>query len=232
MMNGMTHPRQISPSPPVDFPLYGLDTPWPGPRWLDTFGNAIGDPVQWVSLGHQSLDGESLIFVETFSRHRTDVWTASSGQPPLRHVAFYATAALVNVTLPAQPAMETSDYAPVLVEHADKRSGECAQWPLVRWRLDGAEARARVWWFAGGWAAVSDAAEGAYLAAVSVGTDPDDLSLAALRDAGAYHFDLAQPLHPRVLSASAEASGAQLEEAPWRRKNWHADQLALLGKQA
>src|SRR6202012_5410970 len=52
MMDGMSRPRPrpVSPSPPVDFPLYGLDASWAGSRWLELFGEAIGDPVHWVAL--------------------------------------------------------------------------------------------------------------------------------------------------------------------------------------
>jgi hypothetical protein len=228
MMDGMNHPRQVLPSPPVDFPVYGLDASWPGSRWLESFGEAIGDPVHWVSLGHQDLNGASLIFVETFSRPRIDARKNSSGQSPLQHVAFYAAAALINVTLPVQSLSRPDGYGRALAGHADERSGQCAQWPLVRWRVDGAAAAARAWWFAGGWAAVSSAVEGAYLAAVGVGTDPDGLSLALLQDASAYHFDLDEPLHPRVMPASARAAGVQFEGAPWQRRDWHADQLRLL----
>jgi hypothetical protein len=62
--NGLAVPatargRSRSSPRPVDFPVYGLGVPWPGPRWLDLFCEAIGDPVHWVVLFHQNLDGES-----------------------------------------------------------------------------------------------------------------------------------------------------------------------------
>jgi hypothetical protein len=97
--------------------------------------------------------------------------------------------------------------------------------------VDGAAVTARVWWFAGGWAAVSDAVEGVYLTAVGVGTEPDGLSLAVLQDGSACHFDLDQSLHPRVMSASraARVSG---DRPPPLRQGWHAGQLRLLCEQA
>jgi hypothetical protein len=229
MMVGMAQPRQVPSSPPVDFPLYGLDGSWTGPRWLDSFGYAIGDPAHWVSLAHQSLDGASLVFVLSFSRPRTDAREGLSGQPPLPRVAFDAAVVLVNVTLPVLTVARPDGMLRALPGHADARSRQCAQWPTVRWSVDGAAVAAHVWRFAGGWAAVSDAAPGAYLAAVGVGAEPDDLSLARLPDAGAYHFDLAEPLHPRVRPASARAAGVELEGEPsWRCRDWHADQLRLL----
>jgi hypothetical protein len=101
-MDDMNHPRRIPSSPPVDFPLYGLEASRPGSRWLELFGDAIGDPVNWVVLGHRSLNGESVIVVETFSQPRTDVLVSASGQPPLQYVAHYAANTLINVTLPVQ----------------------------------------------------------------------------------------------------------------------------------
>ena len=52
--------------------MYGLDASWPGSRWLDGFGDAIGDEVRWVCLAHQSTEPEALIMVETLSRPLTD----------------------------------------------------------------------------------------------------------------------------------------------------------------
>jgi hypothetical protein len=98
-MGGMNRSRQVPPSPPVDFPVYGLDASWPASRWLELSGDAIGDPVHWVMLGHRSLDGDSVIVVETFSRPRTDALVTPAGQPPLQDVAHHATNALINLTL-------------------------------------------------------------------------------------------------------------------------------------
>ena len=70
-------------SPPVAFPVYGLDASWPGARWLDLFGDQIGDPPRWVALGHETADGQSLIMVNTYSKPPTDAQAARAGQPPL-----------------------------------------------------------------------------------------------------------------------------------------------------
>lgn len=70
-----------------------------------------------------------------------------------------------------------------------------------------------------------------YLAAVGVGTDPDGLSLEAPQDGTACHFDLDQPLHSPVLSASRAARAGGHWPPPFRQ-DWHSDQLRLLGEQA
>jgi hypothetical protein len=215
------------PSPPVDFPLYGLDASWPGARWIESFGEAIGHPVHWVSLGHQSPDGESLLYVETFSRPRTDALAAPSLQPPLQHVAFYAAALLINATLPVASVVRPDGLIKAMVDHADERSNQCAQWPLVHWQVDGVAVTARVWWFAGGWAAISDAVPDVYLAAVGVGINPDGLSLAVLEHGDAYHFELDQPMHTPVMVAS-HAARTDGDPPPPGRPDWHADQLRLM----
>jgi hypothetical protein len=188
----------VLPSPPADFPVYGLEPSWPGSRWLESFGDRIGDPVRWVRLGHRSRDGEASVWTESFSRPRTDAREIEVA--PLRDIAHDAAHVLVNVTLPEHSEPLPGGFLKALADQAYASSQHCAQWPLVGWRVDGTAVSARVWRFAGGWAAVSDAVPGAYLAAVGLGADPDGLSLAVLRDGGACHFDLSQPLHPRMLS--------------------------------
>ncbi|MGD0704590.1 MAG: hypothetical protein ABSA02_32455 [Trebonia sp.] len=211
----------------MDFPLYGLDTSWPGARWIESFGEAIGNPVHWVSLGHQSPGGESLVYVETFSRPRIDAHAATSIETPPQDVAFYATALLINATLPVASLPRPDGLIRAAVDHANERSSQCAQWPQVRWQVDGVAVTARIWWFAGGWAAVSDAVEGVYLAAVGVGIDPDGLSLAVLADGDAYHFELDQPMHTPVMVTS-HAARTDGDPPPPRREDWHPDQLQLM----
>jgi hypothetical protein len=217
----------VPTSPPIGFPVYGLDGPWPGARWLDSFGDQGGDPLRWVRLGHQSADGRSLIMVESYSRSVTDEMAARHGEPPLEDVAVRAAVMLVDVTLPAQSVPRPDGFPRVLVEHAMKFAGQHVQWPAVGWRVDGAVVPVRVTWFAECWAAISDAPAEVYLSAAGVGVGPDGLSLARLRDGTAYHFDLEQPLRPRVLSASKRAAEAPFE-GQWQRQDWHADQLRLM----
>jgi hypothetical protein len=219
--------KTVRPSPPADFPLYGLDASWTGARWLETFGEAVGDPVHWVSLGHQSLDGESLIYVETFSRQRIDARRARSVEAALPQVASYATALLANVTLPVQSLPRPDGFLRALIDQTQESSSQSEDWPPVRWHIDGGVVTARVWNFAGGWAAVSDALEAVYLAAVGVSNDPEGLSLAVLENGDAYHFDLGQPLHSSVMVASHTARIDGCPPPPQPRA-WHADQLRLM----
>jgi hypothetical protein len=229
MMDDVTHAREISPSPPVTFPVYGLDGSWSGSRWLDAFGDRIGDDVRSVRLAHQSTETGALILVESYSRPMTDTQAARSRQSPQQLVAFAASVVMVNLTLPALSAPRPPGMLRALVGNADARSREYAEWSTVSWRVDGSEAGARAWRFAGGWAAFSDSVDGVYLAAAgSADTDgPDGLAFAALQDGHGYNFDLDQPLHPRVIAASSAARDGG-ERALSLRQDWHADQVRLL----
>ena len=88
-----------------------------------------------------------------------------------------------------------------------------------------------MWSFAGGWAGFTDATKGVYVSVVGIGpgTGPEGLALAALRDSGAYHFDLHGPLPLELVTASREAAGAQVgQDPPWQPEEWHPDQLRLI----
>jgi hypothetical protein len=146
---------RVPTSPPIGFPVYGLDGSWPGARWLDSFGDQVGDPPRWVRLAHQSVDGDSLIMVETYSRPPTDDLAARRAEPPLADVVDRAASILINVTLPVQSVPRPDGFIRALGAHIMELAGQYAQWPTVGWRVDGAAATARVSWFADGWRSVT-----------------------------------------------------------------------------
>jgi hypothetical protein len=227
--------------PPVRFPVYGLDSPFTGPRWLELFGDPPDGSPTWVTLDHQSVDGRSLIRVTTHVRRATgnprsycvptDAQAAEQGRSPLENVACQGTVGLIDMTLPVLSLTRPPGFLRALVDHALAAASAYSEWPVVGWRVDGVPVQVRVWRFAGGWTAFTDAAAGVYLSVVGVGpgTGPEDLSFAALRDGSAYHFDLYGPLSLEMREASAEAAGVSLVSDPsWRREDWHPDQLQLI----
>lgn len=226
-MDGVTQPREIVPSPPATFPVYGLDASWTGSRWLDGFGDRVGDEARWVRLFHQDPESGALIAVETLSRSLTDAQAARSGERPLQAVAFDIAVVLVNMTLPVPSAPRPKGILRELVSNAHQHSSQYAEWPTVPWRVDGLDAGARMWRFAGGWAAVSDSVSGVYLAVAGWGTGPEGLALTRLKDGRAYNFNLGQPLHPATLAASSAARDGG-ERLPPQRPDWHKDQLRLM----
>jgi len=236
-------------SRPAAFPVYGLDGAWSGARWLDSFGPAIGEEICWVRLAHQgatadsmltdsmltdSMLTDSMMMVETHSRPLTDAASARLGEPALQSVAFAAGVVLVNLTLPDGSVPRPPGLLQALVNQADQWSRKYAAWAPVSWQLDGETVAARAWWFAGGWAAFSDAVDGVYLAAVGAGGSPDGLTLGMVRDGRSYSFDLDRPLSPRVIAASSAAVAVLTtdEQRAARRLAWHADQLRVVGGQA
>jgi hypothetical protein len=227
MMGGVRHPGHISASPAVDFPVYGIDGSEDGARWLDCFGDRIGDEVRWVRLGHQSLGPGAEIMVETYSGPLADAHAARTGRPALESVAFGAGVALVNLTLPANSLPRPAGLLRALVKHAAERGRRHVEWTPVAWRVDDLPVAARAWSFAGGWAAYSDAVDGVYLAAAGSSADPDGLALVTLHDGRGYNFDLGQPLDSDVIAASSAARAGGERIRP-HREEWHTDQLGLL----
>jgi hypothetical protein len=225
-----------SSSPRIQFPVYGLDGSWPGLRWLEGFGDEIGDPPRWVSLGHRSRDGGALIMVKTYARLATghprsyqvptDAQAAELGKSPLEWLAFNAAFELMNLTLPVRSLPRPPGFNRALVDRAEQAGQEYEQWPAVRWSVDGQAVSAHGWRFAGGWAVFTHGVDGVYLHACGVGPEPDGLSLATIRDGRAYHFGLDQALWPEVMTASRAAAGVDDLPEP-RRTDWHPDQLRL-----
>jgi hypothetical protein len=194
-----------------------------------------------VTLAHQSADGRSLIQVTTYVRRAsgnprgyrvaTDAQAAEKGQSPLEDVACQGTTGLINMTLPVPQLPRPPGFLRALVDRAVAAARAYSAWPMVGWQVDGLPVQVRVWRFAGGWTAFTDAAAGVYLCVVGVGsgTCAENLSVAALRDAGAYHFDLHGPVSLTLAKASAQAAGVPLGSPPsWLRADWHADQLQLI----
>jgi hypothetical protein len=209
----------------VEFPLYGLDATWLGPRWIESFGGWVGDPVASVLLAHQAPDGRSAIFVYTLDRTLLDRQADRHGLDRLAEVANVPAIGLVNLTMPAISVPRPAGMARALVAHADARCARHSDWSVISWRVDGGAVPARVWRLAGGWAAFSDAVPDVYLAAAGVAHEPDGLRFARLSSGEAYGFDLEARLSIRVFQESRAAGGArQFVES----EDWHPDQLRVL----
>jgi hypothetical protein len=223
--------EELQTSPPIQFPLYGLDADRPGVRWLDGYGDALGDDVRWIGLAQGDPGADELIMVETFSRSLTNSLHVRGGEPPLKSVSFAAAVTLVNLTLPDPSVDRPEGLFKAVVDHADTRSRQHADWTPVTWLVDGAPVTALAWEFAGGWAAFSDALPDVYLAISGSTGSPDGIAIDLLKDSRAYHFDLDQPLHPRVIETSAAAALADCGRSWPGRADLHPDQLRLLPSQ-
>ncbi|SFP52939.1 hypothetical protein SAMN05421810_102861 [Amycolatopsis arida] len=215
-------------SPPADFPVYGLDERWRGPRWLDFFEGRPGDPVWAVWLGHREAEGDHGVRVGTLPRERYDEVMSPRGGDTRVPVAFSAAFGLVNLTLPDGSVPRPEGLIPALVEHAERQAKRHREWPRVAWEVDGRWAQAAVWSFADAWAGFTDVLEDAYLVAVGIGVQPEGLRLVPAAGAE-YGVDLAAPLDPGELTLMRRARPEAWLPPP-RRDGYHPDQLALLAR--
>jgi hypothetical protein len=211
----------------VDFPVYGLDETFRGIRWVDFFEGLPGRPPWALWLGHRESDSDNGIRVGTLPKQRYEAIMCPNGKDPLVEVAFSGAFGVVNVTLPDSTVTRPEGLIPALVEHAEHQARRYLEWPIVWWRIEGAQVRARVWHFAGGWAAFSTALDDAYLVAVGVGVEPADLAFEPVKDGAAYHADLSAPLNFTELGRQKSAR-PQAWLPPPRRDGFHPDQLAFV----
>ncbi len=211
----------------VDFQVYGLDETFQGMRWVDFFEGLPGKPPWALWLGHREPDSGNGVRVGTLPRQRYEAVMCPNGKDPLVEVAFSGAFGVVNVTLPDSSVARPDGLIPALVEHAEAQARRYAEWPIVWWRIEGAQVRARVWHFAGGWAAFSTALDDAYLVAVGVGLEPADLAFEPVEDGATYHIDLSAPLNFTELGRQ-KSTRPQAWLPPPRRDGFHPDQLAFV----
>ena len=166
--------------PPLDFPLYGLDSTWGGPRWLDFFEGRAGRPSWGAWLGHgRSADrnpGEEWAFVGSFSRQRFSELMLGREETFEQGLA--------------------SDAARVLIQRVgwESESEAWASWPSLTWSVDGRPVNARVLYHNEAWAGFTTDTAVVGLVVHGSGLQPDGLTLVQVTDAAAYHFDPDQPL--------------------------------------
>ncbi|WP_116044214.1 hypothetical protein [Amycolatopsis palatopharyngis] len=215
-------------SPPVDFPIYGLDWGWRGPRWLDFFEGRPGEPVWALWLGHREEGGEHGVRVGTLPRDRYDSALSPRSGDPLVAVAFSAAFGLINLTLPDGSVPRPDGLIPAMVEHAEEQAKRHAQWPRVAWDIGGRWAQASIWSFAGAWAGFTDLLDDAYLVAIGIGVQPEGMRLVPVgSNAKNYGIDLAAPLDATELARQRHVRPDTWLPPP-RRDAFHADQLALV----
>lgn len=214
------------PSPPVDFPLYGLDQAWPGLRWPDFYEGQLGEPTTGMWLGHRSTDGEVAVRVGSFPRARFDRIEAAHSRDPLAELAFAGAVPLINMTLPERAEDGIPGINRALVDHAGQQAQRHAEWPRVRWSVEGAPVSAAVWQFAGAWLGITDALPEVYLAVIGFGVVPEGLPLALIADGSPYGMDLRAPLSTDLLTEQSSRLPPEVWPQP-NRGRYHPDQLAL-----
>ncbi len=214
--------------PPVEFPVFGIDTWEGGRRSLDTFQGPAGESPTEVWLGHVAPDGHTGVSVGTIRRTRAlgdpvddDPATVSSA------VAARGAASLIDLTIPLEPRpKQTKDIVSLLDDHARVQAANYRSWPEASWRVDGVEAVAHVWNFAGAWTGFTAVSPDVFIAVVGVGIDPCGLQLRHV-DGSDYGVDLTRPL---------DRLRPELQDREWwetilprpNRNGYLPEQLALL----
>ncbi len=219
----MNQPKSDA-SPPVDFPIYGLDGTWNGTRWLEFFEGRIGDPAWGVWLGHRL--GTGAVLVGTLPRERYDRIAVGLDADRLAEIASSGTFKLINLTLPDASVPRSAGMIPSLLNHAEQNAKEFAGWPRIDWLVDGRRVSASVWRFGGAWTAFTDDLPDSYVIAVGVNIEPGSLILAQVKNGQSYGVDLAANLDVDDLNKRVSAR----PDAVWlnpNRNGFHPDQLLV-----
>jgi len=209
----------------VDFPLYGIDQQFDCVRWLDFFESRHGHPAWAVWLGHRAAD-DTGVRIGTFPRQRYAEVMCPRGGDVRAAVALSAAFGLVNLTLPDSSVARPQGLIPELVKHAERQAERYSEWRTAVWHVDGQPAPAAVWNFAGGWAGFSDGLDAAFVVAVGLGVEPDELHIGTVNDGSAYGVDLRKPLDLHMVGKQ-RYDCPQAWFPPPRRETFHPDQLAL-----
>jgi hypothetical protein len=211
-------------SPPVDFPVYGLDASWHGSRWLDYY-SAVDQERAWaIGLGHRSAESSSAIVVSTL---RQDHYIPVHGETdPLIEVAFQSALRLGDASLPVFDTARPPGMLKALVAHMDQQARRYRDWPVAQWRADGNLITAPVLKFAGGWMTFTDRIPNAYVSMFSF-ENPLDSSINVTKsvDLKDYGFSHESRLSAELQKESRERyPNAGLNP----RDGYHSDLLALI----
>jgi len=175
------------PSPPADFPLYGLtDTAWDGPRWLRFYEGASGEVPIGIHLAHGRSndlfqDSGPWVEVRTLPRTRFAHGVGDDHSESVRDVAMYA--------------WMSRDFgsAELHDELAQTQASGYQEWSTAEWSLDGEVVEARVVPdhpdAHGTWAAFTETPE-VFVVVAARGIRPDDIRLTRVLDGSIYGMPL------------------------------------------
>lgn len=215
--------------PAIDFPAYGLDGSWKGPRWISHIDGSMGRPATGVTLAHGDRPwpgrGHSFVLVQTFRRglHPPDVERTS------RELAFAALFTLFNILLPDLEGSDRQKYIRHGMRYVDFRSTKADTWTETEWLVDGAQVPARFTWFAGGWTGFTEATEDVVIAITAYGVRPQGVQLRRLESSEPYHFDMAAPLkHPDVFTSATKAALGEAVDLEPPYRSLHSDMRRVL----
>jgi hypothetical protein len=223
--------------PPIDFPVYGLDDSWAGPRWLAFVHGEVGKPLWGVDLLHGwsmfPTPDRPWVQVTTFPWPRFAAIMGAPGESPDHLLAWHAMFHLTDRTMPNLRDKRLAEMRRRMHTVINDRADNPEAWSNVSIHVGERSVAGKITCWAGAWTAVvTDLPDVACLLLASE-VAPESLTLRQLTDGEDYHFDLAQPIRfGETLHASAEAalgpaSGWEDDEPSWPE---HADHEELLGR--
>lgn len=174
-------------APPIDLPLFGLDSPPVRPHWLE---NPIGDPAIAVGLGHgdyrELARGHPWVLVTSWLPSG-ESWSPTHGRPE-RELAWRGLSQLLNTVTPyLEAADDRRQFGRNFRPYLDARTNRHASWATARWRIDSTETQARFARFAGGWTGFAYARDTYAITIVAVGISPHDVGLSTIALPDEYH---------------------------------------------
>lgn len=190
-------------SPPIAFPVYGLDALWLGERWFNYHQGRNGDRAWAVGLGHRAADGTGGIIVSTLRRSHYD---AARTDDPLVEIALDGAIRLGNAMLPGVDVPRPQGLLKALVDHMQHQSGHYRDWAVARWQVDGSPVTGPILNFADGWMTFTGAVPDVYLSVLGVNVPAtsslDAISVVDLREYGPNPeaWPSGEVLHPDFLA--------------------------------
>lgn len=171
--------------PAIDFPAYQPSTSYDGPWWIEGPQSTREGLAATIWVGQQGANADEELLVGTL--HRQRYRDSSSRSSPQFAVADLCLTTLVNAH--RDRVGTVSDVLAYAYQHAD--------WPTVTWLVDDEAVDAAVCRYDDRvWVGFTDALANAYLAAVGVGTEPDDLRFVRIEDSNNYGVDFTAPINP------------------------------------
>jgi hypothetical protein len=218
----------------IDFPVYGLDSSWSGPRWLSFVQGERDQPLREVHLQHGCsrwlAPDRPWVIVITVPWRRSRHEAGDTGEAPERALAWYALDQLVGITLPAIPYPRDRELRRRIDPLVEDRAAHFVDWPVVSLTVDDAPVTAWTTSWAGAWTAFFRVLPDTACIVAAAGIQPGELSLITLTDGDDYHFNLRAPVEfPEALIASSEAALGTEPSPEDDHSHWplHDDHLRL-----
>ena len=184
--------------PPFDFPLYGLDGAWTGPRWLDFFEGEVGKPSwgAWLGHGHTAdrKPDSPWVIMGSFSVRRSVETQLQPSESFEHYLASIATLVLFNDSVEAPARLETEPE-------------RWSAWQSASFSADGQPISAQVLNRGDAWAGFTTGLHEVGLVIHANRIAAEELALAEVTSSSSYHFNSDEPLvYADVLHASRTAA--------------------------